>query len=977
MTIPERKPTDPLPRFGTGTLDLAATQNVFTFQRGQKIVTSKARPIQQAVLKCLEFRQIRDRFDTAKDRHTNTLEWIYLDPAKANKPWSNFRDWLHSPDQHIYWINGKPGSGKTTLMKFISQDPRTFNGLEAWASGGQLVFASFFFWNLGPFEIQKSQAGLLRSLLHDVLIQVPSLIPVIMPELCLDIVKARENGRLNDGELFSEDVDNQPAHVGEPTLPELIRWFRRLLQRASAELSLCLLIDGLDEYAGDFNELIHLILRASKASPWIKFIISSRPIIPCTEAFSGFPSLRLQDLNYEDIRSYAADMLGPKLGLLADDAPSSDVPLLEQLTEKSCGVFLWVVLVVKSLIEGLYNGDRLPELQERLEQLPSDLAELYRQMFGKIHVSYRRQASKLFRILLQGLEYEAARNRPYPITALMFSYVEHSWDETASAPLSKLTSQKVARRCDEIDRRLRSRCCGLVEINQRPISDVITNYWCDAADADQSCLFVRGGSMRGCLEMVLHARPATLQEKVILGQATSGHTHNPRNEKIQTSKESSRVPCVEFIHRSVVEFLRDPDVSEILLSDTKHSADDPHHSLLLAHILWLKGAPRDKLFGLGNGCFDRHHFRGVIYTALRDIEDAEACDRPFPSKYIDELDRTLQCHWEAASFCPHAATSVNYFTATHGHWARSLRFLAIEPKYPEQFTSAVDMDGGKIASQNAPKGVRSPLLLGTSQTFLEELDELGLLYLATMMNLRSYIEDKVQRLEQESNSPKGQLPTKLLGSFIRYKSEVHWLRRLADVRRPSAKATTSPHWLDDHNFEGIESSHCTETVRYLLEMGADPNYHAEGERDSTWVKYLAIAPTLDRFRKDPPAFRDIAWLFVSHGATLSDPLKIEIVPDIGTLDRFTNIQILHTRWLKHLGVKLETQQQMSKWQPRTFTACSFLEFLSRNGVRDVKEVVKAAGRLASADGDNRSQHGDRKKLGKKKMVRMALQQWFG
>jgi len=44
--------------------------------------------------------------------------------ATLRQPWSNFDDWLeHGKD--IYWLTGKPSSGKSTLMKYISSVFRT------------------------------------------------------------------------------------------------------------------------------------------------------------------------------------------------------------------------------------------------------------------------------------------------------------------------------------------------------------------------------------------------------------------------------------------------------------------------------------------------------------------------------------------------------------------------------------------------------------------------------------------------------------------------------------------------------------------------------------------------------------------------------------------------------------------------------------------------------------------------------------
>lgn len=62
-------------------------------------------------------------------------------------------------------------------MKFVYLDPRTKQYLRSWAGQLQnLVMADFFFWKPGA-ELKRSQSGLLRSLLYEVLRQMPAIMP--------------------------------------------------------------------------------------------------------------------------------------------------------------------------------------------------------------------------------------------------------------------------------------------------------------------------------------------------------------------------------------------------------------------------------------------------------------------------------------------------------------------------------------------------------------------------------------------------------------------------------------------------------------------------------------------------------------------------------------------------------------------------------------------------------------------------------
>lgn len=295
-------------------------------------------PVEGLVLNSLYFRQITDRMETVKSPHEKTYEWVFCDPLVTGKPWDDFTKWL-SHGSRCYWICGKAGAGKSTLMKYIFQDPRTSSALREWAQGNHLVQTAFFFWGLGN-AVQKSQEGLLRSLLYDILRREPQLIWVVMTEL-LPIAT-----NLGPGEKLAE-----------PSMVELMRWFKRLLQPSHGRRYF-FLIDGLDEYDGDTSTLVDLISSVSHQEN-VKFVLSSRPIPVCVENFSSLPKLYLHDLTPDDIRRYAKNWLSDRVRRKGNDASV----LVEKIVEKSFGVFKWVELSVKSLIRGLENRDSMAELE--------------------------------------------------------------------------------------------------------------------------------------------------------------------------------------------------------------------------------------------------------------------------------------------------------------------------------------------------------------------------------------------------------------------------------------------------------------------------------------------------------------------------------------------------------------------------------------------------------------------------------------
>ena len=47
---------------------------------------------------------------------------------------------------------------------------------------------------------------------------------------------------------------------------------------------------------------------------------------------------------------------------MLDDSPQSDL-FLEEIVSRASGVFLWVIIVVKRVLDALRNGDRLKLVQ--------------------------------------------------------------------------------------------------------------------------------------------------------------------------------------------------------------------------------------------------------------------------------------------------------------------------------------------------------------------------------------------------------------------------------------------------------------------------------------------------------------------------------------------------------------------------------------------------------------------------------------
>ncbi|KEZ39004.1 hypothetical protein SAPIO_CDS10369 [Scedosporium apiospermum] len=158
--------------------------------------------------------------------------------------------------------------------------------------------------------------------------------------------------------------------------------------------------DGLDEFSGEPSKLIALLRRLA-AYQNIKICVSSRPWMEFEDAFKKQPNLMMQHQTARDIAHYSRESLSknPAFCEIATYDPKYAENLIQNIVTKASGVFLWVVLVVSSLLEGLAQGDRPSELQMRLEKLPDELDELFTKMLHGMEGQNFRDASHIFRIV--------------------------------------------------------------------------------------------------------------------------------------------------------------------------------------------------------------------------------------------------------------------------------------------------------------------------------------------------------------------------------------------------------------------------------------------------------------------------------------------------------------------------------------------------------------------------------------------------
>ncbi|KAH6987173.1 hypothetical protein EDB80DRAFT_898423 [Ilyonectria destructans] len=369
-------------------------------------------PIFEKVLKSLKFNGMSERGDRTTSAHPKTFDWLFTTQTNQDKPVNlpldaksmNFLQWLQSQNDTIFWITGKPASGKSTLMKFILTHGSLYDHLRVWAGEATLIVASFYFWGPGS-TIQKSRVGLLRSLLYQLLVQ--------QPELC-ELVTARRWA------FFSQVGINAKSPEWEWT--ELRRCLERFANQIKNTSRLALLVDGLDEYdeIGDQDrpqdededdyqaqnqaqEEMISFLKTLHEDYNPKICVSSRTWPIFSDAFSQNPSLKMEALTQTDIDIYVDDHFSK--GRAIQDLRLSEPKTIEKLTEEvkneAEGVFLWVVLVVEQLVITARNCPLPSALRKKFSELPKGLERLYQSIQSNIKGAEKSNASRLYQLIIE------------------------------------------------------------------------------------------------------------------------------------------------------------------------------------------------------------------------------------------------------------------------------------------------------------------------------------------------------------------------------------------------------------------------------------------------------------------------------------------------------------------------------------------------------------------------------------------------
>jgi ankyrin repeat protein len=315
-----------------------------------------------AVLNILKFEEIEDRRLNIKASYSKTCIWLLQDPA--------YLEWLNSDEYHkhrgFFWIKGKPGCGKSTLAKFAYTQLSLLSSAQTPSPSRQDTILSFFF-NARGTELERSAAGLYRSLITQLLASCKNDKQLVSTLTC---------AAFSPTERLIANTD-------------MLKQLLTILLCDVHRSSVVMMIDALDECSEDeirdmidfFEELGD---RASLDGWEFRVWFSSRHYPHITAKTSVQLVLEDQAGHGHDVERYISGKL--KIG-----RTKQAEAIRQQVHERASGVFLWVVLVVDILNKAFDRG-QVRALQAKLQDIPDNLHDLFQDilMRDNLHMAEMR-----------------------------------------------------------------------------------------------------------------------------------------------------------------------------------------------------------------------------------------------------------------------------------------------------------------------------------------------------------------------------------------------------------------------------------------------------------------------------------------------------------------------------------------------------------------------------------------------------------
>ncbi|QPC71902.1 hypothetical protein HYE68_002654 [Fusarium pseudograminearum] len=383
----------------------------------------------------LQFDGLNTRQESVLPPSANTTEWLFQNPT--------YRTWCTSSNatDRLLFIKGKPGAGKSTLMK------KAVRNTQALAVSEKRGICASFFVDAGGLPLQHEPEGIYQSLLCQLLpvgnILTASHDSPVLRSLSNNIRVASVIPSVNY-------TESQLQNLLMDTLEVL----------SSTGTPVWIFVDAVDELGS---------MQRQQVEFWRGIVLSNkfktlRVCLSCRHfpnvSVNGWLELVLDACNSLDILVYTRDRLE---GHIAQSEAHWRTWLEKKITSMSSGVFLWVVLILDDILAKYHQGTSLRILIRHVELMPTELEALYARILGELAPSEGHLASRVFQWV-----FAAARplklNEWHHILAFM----------RPSRPLSLQQwreSDDFTDSDEQIEREIKNMSRGLLEVSNNKASE--------------------------------------------------------------------------------------------------------------------------------------------------------------------------------------------------------------------------------------------------------------------------------------------------------------------------------------------------------------------------------------------------------------------------------------------------------------------------------------------------------------------------
>lgn len=269
------------------------------------------------------------------------LKWIQT---------SDYVKWLKSDDR-LFWFDGKPGSGKSTLMKHLTTTALTRDALP---KDGLRWYVTWFFFDFRSGEtIANTPEGMLRAILSQWVNRDPDVAKVLHEE---------------NADLLSDDLNVS------------VLLDRFALASHNAQSRLCIFIDGLNECRSPLADLMDMIMRL-KDYTYSKICLASRPYPTIKEVLCSSPRICLEDHNSQTIKLHLQSVVNRLEDSLLCICPPA---LIELIVKKAAGIILRARFALEQMLKGCRLGEDVSTLMTRCSELPAEVNDMFEKSLQRI-----------------------------------------------------------------------------------------------------------------------------------------------------------------------------------------------------------------------------------------------------------------------------------------------------------------------------------------------------------------------------------------------------------------------------------------------------------------------------------------------------------------------------------------------------------------------------------------------------------------